>query len=854
MTGSERKCNHFWAKTTADGQPGISVIDHMLNVGHVAQLLAELSPQLCQRLGLPSKTVAALSALHDLGKISPGFQQKCPAWLELFALSSTAKNYSWQSSMETDHGRVSHASIQLGLMALGANRKTAKLLAAILGAHHGRIKEFPNDRGISCVMTETASGIAWDEMRIQAVREIWSHFGADMNFATLTVSEAALWWLGGLTSVADWIGSDERFFPADKKTSIPKDMSAQAALEHIGFHRLRLHAGLPFDSIFPFSPNELQIRAAEIIATPGVYIIEAPMGMGKTEAALWAAYHLLCTGHASGLYFALPTQATSNRIHQRMNDFLNRITKDSARSRLVHGNSWLLDSVNIPFVPATIAQGGTADDVRSIRDWFASAKRALLASFGVGTVDQCLLGVVAAKHFFVRHFALAGKVVILDEIHSYDLYTGTLIDKLITTLEGLGCTVIILSATLTAKRRNQLLAPDDWPTPAEEHFDAPYPLISGRNASGEIEPVTVTPPSTRRVRVCFSGVDDARFRARGLAERGGAVLWICNTVDSAQRIFRELSDSCDNAFPIGLLHSRFTFPRREALEQEWMERFGKTGARCGSILVATQVVEQSVDLDADLLVTELAPTDMLLQRIGRLWRHQRADRPATEPVVMIVEEPSSLDDFRTMDSAKIVKAFGAKAKVYAPYVLLRSLEVWKAHEQVDIPRQIRFLLEATYADREDEPKAWRELADAELAATMAYRMIAQQNANYWNVALPDEEGVQTRLNEMPTISLILCANYTASQCVLLNGQTISPDHQDYSLATARAIHCNLVKIPEYLFSQGASADETVFQKYVRGRFVVGMLDASGNVAINALQPGNSLIYSNTLGLVIGRSS
>ncbi|PKN40128.1 MAG: CRISPR-associated helicase/endonuclease Cas3 [Deltaproteobacteria bacterium HGW-Deltaproteobacteria-18] len=825
MTPAVSNDIYFWAKTTAEGQLGISVTEHMLNVGHVARLLADLSPQLCQRLNLSPEIVAALAALHDLGKISPGFQQKCPAWLERFAMSAIAEHNSWQTSVETDHGRVSHASIQQALMELGVSRKTAKYISAILGAHHGRIKALPSDRGISCVMSESASGIAWNELRFHTVRKVWSHFGAMMDFSALTVSESGLWWLGGLTSVADWIGSDERFFPPDKEMSEFKGMSAQAALEHIGFHHPRITADLSFECIFPFSPNELQERAAAIITTPGVYIIEAPMGMGKTEAALWAAYHLLCSGYASGVYFALPTQATSNRIHLRMNEFLDRITDNASASRLVHGNSWLLEGSDVPKTPATTVHGAAEDDARASQDWFASTKRALLAPFGVGTVDQCLLGVVAAKHFFVRHFALAGKVVILDEIHSYDLYTGTLIDKLIKTLEGLGCTVIILSATLTAKRRDQLLVT-----------------------------VFITPPQGRQIRTCFSTADDAMSRAKDMAQRGGAVLWICNTVDSAQHIFRELSERCGEAFPIGLLHSRFTFPRREALEQEWMERFGKNGSRCGSILVATQVVEQSVDLDADLLVTELAPTDMLLQRIGRLWRHQRSGRPAYEPVVMIVEEASSLEAFRTMKPAAIIKELGAKAKVYAPYVLLRSLEVWKTHEQVEIPRQIRALLEATYAESENEPESWSALYGEWFASDSAKKMIAQQNANYWTVALPDEEGVQTRLNEMPTISLILCSEHSSSQSVLLSGEVILARGQDFSLAAARAIHRNLVKVPEYLISYGQEPGETLFNMYVRGRFIVGVVDAAGSVSIKGLQSGNRLFYMDSLGLVIDRSS
>lgn len=854
MMETDRKDLQFWAKTTSDGLPGISVIEHMLNVGHVAQLLVELAPQLCHRLGLSPETVAALAALHDLGKISPGFQQKCPAWLEMFSLSATARNSAWQTSMDTDHGRVSHASIQQALMLLGAGRKTAKYLAATLGAHHGRIKDIPNDLGLSCVMSESTSGIAWTDVRLQAFREVWSHFGADANFAKLSVSESALWWLGGLTSVADWIGSDERFFPADKACSYSRETNAQGALERIGLRQPQIRTNLSFDSIFPFVPNELQRRAAEIITAPGVFIIEAPMGMGKTEAALWVAYRLLCAGHASGVYFALPTQSTSNRIHLRMNEFLRRITDDASMSRLVHGNSWLLDTGELPQISATFVRGVVADDARASRDWFASAKRALLSPFGVGTVDQCLLGVVAAKHFFVRHFALAGKVVILDEIHSYDLYTGTLIDKLIKTLEGLGCTVIILSATLTAKRRNHLLVMEDDDSSADEITNAPYPLISGRSMTGALAPVFISPPQRRRIRTSFFAADDAMSRARDVGQRGGAVLWICNTVDSAQHIFRELSEQCGDAFPIGLLHSRFTFPRREALEQEWMERFGKNGSRCGSILVATQVVEQSVDLDADLLVTELAPTDMLLQRIGRLWRHQRKDRPAAEPVVIIVEETSSLEAFRLMKPAAIVKELGAKAKVYAPYVLLRSLEVWKAHEQVEIPLQIRELLEATYTEREDEPDSWSALYGEWFASDSAKKMIAQQNANYWTVALPDEEGVQTRLNEMPTISLILCSEHGSSQSVLLSGEVISAQGQDFSLAQARAIHRNLVKIPDYLLSYGQEPGETLFNAYIRGRFTVGLVDAAGNVTIKDLQPGNRLFYADSSGLVIDRSS
>ena len=495
--------------------------------------------------------------------------------------------------------------------------------------------------------------------------------------------------------------------------------------------------GLSFHDLFHdeqrpdirFVPNEMQLRAVSTITGPGVYVIEAPMGTGKTEAALGAAYQLLAGRKARGIYFALPTQATSNRMHRRMAEFVWRIAPATTQSRIIHGNSWLSEQ-EIGFSPAASGKQEKVEDARTGRDWFASAKRALLAPFGVGTVDQALLGVVAAKHFFVRHYALAGKVVILDEIHSYDIYTGTLVDKLISTLEGLGCTVIVLSATLTGRRRRQIVSLGDEEDSSE---NLPYPLITGRREGTPFPPVPATPPPTRDVDIVFEARDDAARESLALAENGGCVLWICNTVDSAQEQYARFRALAGGRFRLGLLHSRFPFWRREELEEEWMERLGKTGAtRCASILVSTQIVEQSVDLDADLLVTELAPTDMLLQRMGRLWRHERGRRPASSPRLIVLDEAAGLDDLRRMSKGSIVKSLGGKAYVYAPYVLLRSLEVWKGRELVELPAGIRGLIEATYEERDDEPESWQHLFDEWFATDSCKRMLAARNSNLVN--------------------------------------------------------------------------------------------------------------------------
>jgi CRISPR-associated endonuclease/helicase Cas3 len=840
---------YFWAKTTSEGKPGVSVYDHMVDVGWVARCLAEMSRDTLERFHLQPSIVGALAALHDLGKISPGFQRKCETWLEENGLLKAARNGCWDTAMESDHGKVSHAAIQTFLTETGADHNMAKFVSTVLGAHHGRLSP-PSDRGYRPrgAISEVYSSIDWETERVKTARTICEHFTATEMPFELDDSSPALWWLAGLTSVADWIGSDERFFSPEKRTEDEHDTSSLArnALNDIGFTPPVLKEGLSFEALFEFSPNEMQTKAIATIAGPGVYVIEAPMGMGKTEAALGAAYQLMVSGKANGIYFALPTQATSNRIHLRMNDFLRRIAPDAPTSRLIHGNSWLTET-HVGICPvATDKKGMTSDDARAGRDWFSSTKRALLAPFGVGTVDQALLGVVAAKHFFVRHFALAGKVVILDEIHSYDLYTGTLIDKLITTLEELGCTIIVLSATLTGKRRRQIVADSiDY----SDDTQVPYPLIVGRKEGTSLEPKAPAPPDSRIINVDFVTIEEAIKEAIGLARKGGTVLWICNTVGAAQKQYQRFIELIHDEFPIGLLHSRFPIWQRERHETEWMERFGKNGTtRCGSILVSTQIVEQSVDLDADLLITELAPTDMLLQRLGRLWRHERKQRPVNVARMYILEEEKNPKEFRELSAKAIMDVLGSKAKVYAPYVLLRSLEVWKTSRKVSIPSEIRQLIESTYAFQDDEPEAWQQLSDEWFGTDSAKEMVASRNSNLWQLALEDREGVQTRINEMPTVSMVLCRSLKKLEATFIDGSSGKLGGDTFQFATAQAIHKNLVKVPEYCFDRVDS--DSAFADYLYGKQSIGIVAENGTVEVKGLKNSTILFYSDKLGLVI----
>lgn len=836
------RLTYFWAKTTEDKQPGISVYQHMLNVGCVAQCLADINYELLQLFELRSSEIGALAALHDIGKISPGFQRKCQAWLDENGLTKIEKNGLWLTEMEGDHGKVSHAIIQKFLKSKGISSRISSYLACVLGAHHGKLTS-PNERGYQPhgAIRESRSGIEWDKEQITAASTIWDVFKADKEHFNFYEGSPAYWWLAGLTSVADWIGSDEQYFPAEHQKGECIDTRAIAckSLASIGLEKLVVKAGLSFFDLFGFQPNDMQCKAMTVISAPGVYVIEAPMGMGKTEAALGAAYHLLETGKAKGIYFALPTQATSNRIHLRMEDFVKRFSPDSIRTKLIHSNSWLMTDELTPEI-----------EEKCGRDWFASAKRSLIAPFGVGTIDQALLGVVAAKHFFVRHFALAGKVVILDEVHTYDLYTGTLIDTLITTLESLGCTVIVLSATLTNQRREQLLS--CFSSSGKSPNEIPYPLISGRKKGFTIEQVAATPPKSRKVYIEFMDIDAASLKAISLAQKGGAILWICDTVDSAQTMYEYLKAKKKSDFKLGLLHSRFPFWRRDALENEWMQRLGKDGKnRCGCILVSTQIVEQSVDLDADMIITELAPTDMLLQRMGRLWRHERAWRPNLQPEFFIIKEEKALSELKTMSTSAIKSALGGKTYVYAPYILLRTLNFWSDVSSMTIPNDIRTFIESTYISMDNEPSAWTDLSNEWFGSNSAKEMLASLNSNVWQVALQDEEGVQTRINEVPTVTMILCTGNKGSRFVFIDGTEEIVEKSRYSLSVARAINKNLVKIPKYCFCENCSLN-TAFSDYLYGDQTIGIVSIDGKVTIEGVKDMYSFVYTNELGLQIRR--
>jgi CRISPR-associated endonuclease/helicase Cas3 len=713
------------AKTIVDSEgkkaAGRTIVNHCHIVGEVArELIARMPTWLQAELFPPGSELIA--ACHDLGKVSPTFQEKIYRGTQGYQANSKPELKGAEPEDEKQWG--GHAGVS---QTAADDLDVGRYIPEILGQHHGYS---PN---LSQLATDAVfGGKAWQQRREELLNDLKSLLGCE--FPKVKSPEQARI-LAGLTSVADWIGSGSLF----DNPAINVDRALiQQALDNAGFIKPLFKSGLEFADIFSFAARDIQQQLINHCQQPGVYVLEAPMGIGKTEAALYAAYQLMQSNQSTGLYFALPTQLTSDKIHERVNQFLTQILLDESPHRqalLLHGSAWLKEK-------ELGVEGNPSGS------WFDDKKRGLLAPFAVGTIDQALMAVMNVKHGFVRTFGLAGKVVILDEVHSYDAYTGTLLDELVNNLRELHCTVIILSATLTQQRRKALLS--------EIPQSRDYPLISAKPNQGDVQEVTTVAMEEVTVQICTCLQDsEAIDEALKRAEAGQQVLWIENTVAEAQAIFQHLS-AIDIPIEVGLLHSRFLKTDRADKEKQWVALYGKDNAVArqakGRILVGTQVLEQSLDIDADFLVTRFAPTDMLLQRLGRLWRHKDSYRPDAakrEAWILVPELQAAIDNAKDQ--------FGKSANVYSPYVLCRSLQVWHDLKIVALPSQIRDLIEATYVER-DEQGAMRVYQAALEKVREKLELLALNSVSKNNKTQSDDKA-STRYSEQDTVQVLLLKAY-----------------------------------------------------------------------------------------------
>lgn len=844
----------LWAKTSQDGHPALTVANHCLDVGAVARFVCESLPPSCRHLP-PSGTVT-LIACHDIGKITPGFQMKSPYWRE-----------KWQRSLSLqgpDQYEGRHAIVSQAFLA-SISRSSGLWLLSV-GAHHGN----SYTTHIAPLKPPYEGTQPWTRTQKEELLAILiDRFGP---LPSETVSRSArLHWMTGLTIFCDWIGSNTEWFPLSDETA-PRaneavEQMAKRALSSIGWQCREAAKDLSFSNLFQapgaaessMMPRPLQQALLDCIHSPGLYILEAPMGQGKTEAALAAAYQRWNTGDERGIYFALPTQLTSNRIQERVGRFLANSLSSPASFALAHGNAWLNDkriSTIFPTVPGLDEGAATANL------WFSDSRKALLAPFGVGTIDQALLSVVPARHSALRLFALGGKVIVLDEIHSYDPYTSALVDRLVKWLLPLGCTIIILSATLTRTRRAEIVAAAG----AEESQPSDgYPLITkvitGSNIAETIEiPDTSQASLVISVQHVSAASEDWLSQAVSAAESGACVLIVRNTIAQAQDTYRDAKSRCrDIGVRFGLLHSRFPQFQRDRNESEWMELLGPgEGSRPkGAILVGTQVVEQSVDIDADLLITDLAPTDLLLQRIGRLHRHARLRPPGYEVARCLILHPSV--DWET-DKATVKKSLGASGYIYPPFRLFQAQRTWLGRSSLRLPTEIREVLEASASIEGPLPAGAEDLRQDLLREMDEMKLSAAMADVFRASTLIDEEGVQTRWNLRPSGFVVLLRSNPVRVENRLRLEFLDGSHHEFlpglfDFALARSLHQNAVRLSKHVIADlVGSAPAWLAQHFPQSILAVCQGESTACELPYAPEfPGYALSYHSETGLSFAKN-
>jgi CRISPR-associated endonuclease/helicase Cas3 len=604
-----------------------------------------------------------LSAGHDCGKNTPEFVAKAeyPS-PEVFSRIET------QLPIPTNRhnkNKVPHAlASQLIAERNGINRS----IAIVLGGHHGKP---PTLCQIEHDGTDYAENSGFRNPTWCAVQDELFQFAADIAqvdiksepFSHINLNKQAQIILTGLVIVADWVASNEEFFPYIQALELPNssESRAQYAWSNLNFPSYKKASDEwkrpdfwqhRFPITTPYPVQEAVVRELANVAQPGMVILEAPMGEGKTEAAFAASELLGSKTGRNGAFIALPTQATANGLFERTTNWIKKLGHRRTLT-LAHGKAAFNDDyqgIKLKQVHA----GDDDEDTIVVHDWLQGRKRGLLAEFVVGTIDQVLMSALKQKHLALWHLGLANKVVIIDECHAYDAYMSQYLYKVLNWLGAYEVPVVLLSATLPVDKRRKLLdaylgvdarksVPEipAWRATEEHVIEEPaedptesaplhYPLITYTDGQ---EVRFCMPPSAEgratEISVEYLPDDDALVpKLQELLAQGGCAGLIFNTVSRAQKMTRLLIKHFDSEC-VHLLHSRFLSVDRLKREQALRDDLGpeSTNRPQRSIVVGTQVLEQSLDIDFDVLVTDICPMDLLVQRLGRLHRHQQTKRP-----------------------------------------------------------------------------------------------------------------------------------------------------------------------------------------------------------------------------------
>lgn len=748
----------LWAKTGPEPEDWLDLPRHLTDSAAVGRWLWTewLAPGVAAWLdaGLDLKGEGAvfaawLAGVHDCGKATQAFAGQLQKQRERAAFAGRIRDAGLPLSGPAGpadwfpHSAGSQVAIKRWLLTEGVtrSRRAADAIASIAGAHHG----LPADRShLRRAEADAELNPEWARVQDELVAGITARLQARPVLeralrAGLSAHHQMI--LTGLVVMADWIASNADLFPLNAASGVDESVRLREAITLLDLTNPAHGRALPespseaYRGAFswgegrePWPVQEEVLRAAREMDGAGLLCVEAPMGVGKTEAALMAAHVLMGRTGRSGVIVAAPTMATSDALFRRVHAWAERNLGGAGPVSLVlaHSKSALNEEASaMPRAGMGLQDVGRDepdDRHQSVvaHQWLSGRKKGMLASVAVGTVDQVLFMALQSRHVMLRHLGLASKVVVIDECHAYDAYMNQYLGRALQWLGAYRVPVILLSATLPHGVKDELVSAyaagqrGARVTEASPQTGTAYPVLTVADEAG-VRAVP-TPASGLRSTVEFTAVEDDDATLTTLLEpcvdEGGCLLVVCNTVARAQHAYalaRELVG--DDAV---LLHSRFIARDRVDKEAALVDELGPRAHRGTArpqrrIVVATQVVEQSLDLDFDGMITDIAPMDLMLQRTGRVHRHRRpvSDRPpwGTTPRVRV---RGAVEAGSIQSPPEFQSAMGA---VYAPALLTATWALLHLHDDgraVNLPEDIPGLVGAAYADDPIIPPEWRE--------------------------------------------------------------------------------------------------------------------------------------------------
>jgi CRISPR-associated endonuclease/helicase Cas3 len=772
--------------------PEHPAVYHMLDVAAVSERLLSNSGISPSR----SRAFTVLIALHDLGKISESFRAM------LSGASGQGRRH-WELTEVLLHQNDARLAAHLG----GDPEIRWQLYAAVAG-HHGR----PPDLGIGALpktgrpprdyikaWQQIGAGAVAAQEVIDAFCDLWP--GASLDGLDLAEAMQLSWWLPGLCAAADWIGSNTLWFKPQRPGPDLNDYLAQArrtaaiAVAESGLGAAPVRS----EALFNFALRPMQAECAKIPLPEGpmLAVIEDETGAGKTEAALILAHRMVQAGKGQGLYFALPTMATADAMFARADKIVGAMFTAPTLT-LAHGRAGVSEEFR-----KLVEGGDRGEDTPSCTDWLAeSRRRALLANVGVGTIDQALMAVLPVRHQALRHFGLSSKILIVDEVHEMgEPYIAKELERLLQMHRAAGGSAILLTATLPLGLRERLLS-----TYGARNDSPAYPALTVAVAEAVTEFEVDPRPTKGPVRVERIENFDAALQQLVIgAGQGAACVWVRNSVDEAIAAMEALAAK---GVAARLLHARFALCDRKRIEAEVRARVGKTGqGRQGFVLLGTQVLESSLDLDFDVMVSDVAPMAALVQRAGRLWRHMEERPAATRPVPAPVLQVLCPDPDTVTDDRWLRGTLGRGAWVYDLADVWRTARVLLTsgigNGRIEAPHGLRRLIEAVHGDAAEalpEPLQRAEieaLGKAAAARTQAVHNLVDLSRGYRDGggASPDTS-YPTRLGGA-TRTLILARHGPAGLLPWADGAGVRPaEAWALSEVSARAGRLDRLALPD----------------------------------------------------------